>query len=611
MLKCAAAARRRMLGTPPAEGPWLAQAAALCMYADYVHMRNLAAPARVKPAIKCRRAETAHLDGHKVPEMDWVTARAIALSEFDRIRDMWEGWHPQILADPDRDWVRLHKIDDAFRGRVYSVTLAHMVWLHASELLEDLFDMGLTTSSQIEREYKKDRNLMLRLIACFIKMEGLSLHIWSNMKQVISASENLAPCLVRSRSRDGQADIRLDRSPAGHAVFSQLNELENLIVQIIVSNTRLPFTLCDIWMKTLAKDPHAADRFDSQTFEVLSELAAVHEFILQMEVSTFGKGLMECARALDGMEDDLWAMMCPMTPPSALKETGAGWGRPYRTMVAVRDKWRDIAWSLNMQGVRGPNGLLARIERREYLPFDKFDEMWETYDLVLWEKAATHAALGGDVRALARHFGLYNVADNTRPTCTRLLLGEYFKRARELQAEANARLQAARARADVQTVDPVIVTQTVAQSAHAYLTETGAPKEKVKTRKDEPVPGPSGVAAEDKHDNMPDFLPSGYKLGRKVLKVFHRILKDADDTSLGAGENGVPAMKRIRFEVCQTAGSSVRFDPPAKNARPITFHRPHPDSTLTSHMIKWIGARLKRNYGWTISSFTQGVEEAD
>jgi hypothetical protein len=74
-----------------------------------------------------------------------------------------------------------------------------MVWLHASELLEDLFDMGLTTSSQIEREYRKDRHLMLRLIACYTKMEGLSLHLWSNMGQVISASPNIAPCFVRRR----------------------------------------------------------------------------------------------------------------------------------------------------------------------------------------------------------------------------------------------------------------------------------------------------------------------------------------------------------------------------------------------------------------------------
>ncbi|KAJ7197448.1 hypothetical protein GGX14DRAFT_668089 [Mycena pura] len=547
------------------------------MYRDYVNTKNLAAPVRVKPAIKRKRGEgsiqwlsrrhNAYLDGHKMPEMDWVTARAIALSEFDRIRDMWEGWHtdqegffdellqrgkttilsPQVLEDPDKDWVRLHKIDDAFRGRVYSVTLAHMVWLHASELLEDLFEMGLTTSNQIEREYKKDRNLMSRLIACFVKMQGLYLHLWSNMTQVIGASENIAPCL----SRDGQANIQLDSSPASHAAFSQLNVLERVIVQIIITNNiSQPFTLCDAWMKTLAKDPHAADRFDGRTYEVIGELAVVHEFILQMEQSTFGEGLMRCARALDGLEDDLWAVMCPMTPPSALKEINAElrWGCTSRTMLAVRDKWRDIVWKLSMQSGPGPNSVLARIERRDYIPLVQFDQMWETFDLLLWKDSASYA-LGGESRALARHFGLYDVEDKTRPTSTRRFLGEYFKRAREVQAEENARLKAVRARAELQTADPVIVMQTVAQSAHAYLNEIQAPKEKVKTRKDEPVSIPSGVAAEDKHDNMPDFLPSRYKLGRKVLKVFHRILEDADDASSGAGENGVPladSLGRIR-----------------------------------------------------------------
>lgn len=81
-------------------------------------------------------------------------------------------------------------------------------------------------------------------------------------------------------------------------------------------------------------------------------------------------------------------------------------------------------------------------------------------------------------------------------------------------------------------------------------------------------------------------------------KVFHRILEE--DTNVGDSSSELKkgqirwdafekvrnsvsswstvltafqAMKRIGFGVCQTAGSSVRFDPPAKNARPITFHR--------------------------------------
>jgi hypothetical protein len=64
------------------------------------------------------------------------------------------------------------------------------------------------------------------------------------------------------------------------------------------------------------------------------------------------------------------------------------------------------------------------------------------------------------------------------------------------------------------------------------------------------------------------------------------------------------AMGKIDFAVVQAAGSSVRFDPPAKTARPISFHRvsfeshiplyctltsiqPHPDSTLTPPQCKW------------------------
>lgn len=89
-------------------------------------------------------------------------------------------------------------------------------------------------------------------------------------------------------------------------------------------------------------------------------------------------------------------------------------------------------------------------------------------------------------------------------------------------------------------------------------------------------------------------------------------------------------MRRIGFQVVQTAGSSVRFDPPAKTARPISFHRvrcpflhngasaqipcqPHPDAVIPPIMAKWYGARLSRVYGWTMSTFEikSGAEKED
>jgi len=149
------------------------------------------------------------------------------------------------------------------------------------------------------------------------------------------------------------------------------------------------------------------------------------------------------------------------------------------------------------------------------------------------------------------------------------------------------------------------------------------PKIKQKTRGTTVVDNESQepeVQTETDHEgleNFPDVLPAHFKLGKRLLKVFHRVLEDNKEQP---GENAPKkgqlrwgeferAMKRIGFDVVQTAGSSVRFDPPARTARPITFHRPHPDSLMGPHMIKWLGARLKRCYGWTTATFAQGTQE--
>jgi len=52
-----------------------------------------------------------------------------------------------------------------------------------------------------------------------------------------------------------------------------------------------------------------------------------------------------------------------------------------------------------------------------------------------------------------------------------------------------------------------------------------------------------------------------------------------------------------------TAGSSVRFDPPSSQDRPITFHKPHPDSTIPYKMLLGFRKRLAKHYGWTEAQF--------
>lgn len=228
---------------------------------------------------------------------------------------------------------------------------------------------------------------------------------------------------------------------------------------------------------------------------------------------------MACAQTVR-TDNELWDVMCPIVHPEILREPGSAslWGPAYGAMVAVRDAWLEASSSLNMQG---PANLLARIEKREYLTWAQFDEVWSQFDHVLWLESQPHA-VPGQHRSLARQFGLYDVADPTRPTCTGLLLRQMFEHAHDVEVRLR------RAEADrAQAPEPAVVTpsQTVAQSGHAYLTQGGsAPRAKAKTRKAdtdtvETAPVPAENSEEEADEDLPEFLPLGYKLGKKVVKV--------------------------------------------------------------------------------------------
>jgi predicted RNA binding protein YcfA (HicA-like mRNA interferase family) len=72
----------------------------------------------------------------------------------------------------------------------------------------------------------------------------------------------------------------------------------------------------------------------------------------------------------------------------------------------------------------------------------------------------------------------------------------------------------------------------------------------------------------------------------------------------------IKVMGELGFEHHDTAGSSVRFDPPNPSDNPISIHKPHPDSTLTPFMLVKIAMRLKRFYGWTEESFATEANAA-
>jgi hypothetical protein len=77
--------------------------------------------------------------------------------------------------------------------------LAHMAWSHAAALLEDLARIGLTTSSAIERAYRKDTKLLWRLVACFVRVNDHIRNIRGRLAQVVSYCEYFRPYFKRWR----------------------------------------------------------------------------------------------------------------------------------------------------------------------------------------------------------------------------------------------------------------------------------------------------------------------------------------------------------------------------------------------------------------------------
>jgi hypothetical protein len=74
-----------------------------------------------------------------------------------------------------------------------------MTWSHATELFDDLAHMGLTTTSSVERAYRKDRKLLWRLVSCFARAQYLMEIMWAGLEDSVTWSEHFRPYFKRWR----------------------------------------------------------------------------------------------------------------------------------------------------------------------------------------------------------------------------------------------------------------------------------------------------------------------------------------------------------------------------------------------------------------------------
>lgn len=77
--------------------------------------------------------------------------------------------------------------------------MSHWCWSFAAQLFEDLARKGLCTASAIEREYRRDEDLMWRLFACGARATELTGILWGLVRQTVSYCEHYRPYFKRWR----------------------------------------------------------------------------------------------------------------------------------------------------------------------------------------------------------------------------------------------------------------------------------------------------------------------------------------------------------------------------------------------------------------------------
>ncbi|KAJ6577852.1 hypothetical protein B0H19DRAFT_932770 [Mycena capillaripes] len=589
---------------------------------------NLCAPPRIKPAPKRRRGETstqwlarrhdALLSGCKIPDIDWRIARAMAVSEFDKAKDTFEIWHrdvkmfldvmlkraPTTLISPEikigSPEERIYRLDYAFRACLHAVTLSYMTWGHAVEVFEELDRRGLASTSAIERAYQQDSALMWRLVACLCKISYLDGHLWERFTEIMSWSEYYRPYFKRYRTLDGRSRIEVNREYLKQR-GGYPTPLDNLIIDAIDTDAGGHPAFFDNVLKCLDQNPTEAAKFSNEAYQELGDIAIVDEFRAQIFDSAFGQRLVRFAESKDEqcLQDPSFLPNATFVDPSKLQWLGRNsndWAYARTINRSLGGTWLATTNQTSMadffiQCIPWPSS-----PEREKLPF-VFDEGWRRVDIALWElsKALDRR---GEKGTVATKFGLFDPADPERPSCIKGLVKQVALTYISQLLKSQPGLRGSQS--SPEKIPLPVPEPTAAASGHAFVTDTQytRAKEKVKTRGTAAPEVPTAAGEEEEEEEiLPDVLPNDFKLGKKVLKVFHRILQapDLPDTNDDQGPRlgqirwaeFERAMKRIGFGIAQTAGSSVRFDPPAKSARSITFHRPHPDAILTPIMLRW------------------------
>ena len=130
-----------------------------------------------------------------------------------------------------------------------------------------------------------------------------------------------------------------------------------------------------------------------------------------------------------------------------------------------------------------------------------------------------------------------------------------------------------------------------------------------------PKPKTKGTARPAEEEQMPQNLPvrqaevssDQFPVDHRALKVFKTLFyvpKASGQPGEVTWTNFLHALTSTGFSAQKMYGSVWQFSPEkVKIDRPIQFHEPHPSGKLSFYLLRQIGRRLTRAYGWLGENF--------
>jgi len=101
-------------------------------------------------------------------------------------------------------------------------------------------------------------------------------------------------------------------------------------------------------------------------------------------------------------------------------------------------------------------------------------------------------------------------------------------------------------------------------------------------------------------------------VSQETLELFHRMFNSSESgkrTSDCRWEDFVSALRDTGCAARQNGGSAVAFTHFSVPDNLVAIHRPHPNPTINPIMLRTIGKKLERRFGWNESVFVEREKE--